>query len=321
MPTLVSQTVRNGLDGDYYVKVGAGGSSTVAGDLTVDGTINTDSITVSPDISLNPIYIRNPNNLGANFLNTQAVVIEGGADRTDISDNSASFAIYKPINGGVGSRLASVNMIGVDASGNETQYASIRSVVRSDISGAQKGQLSLLVATGFQSGGKPFPEVKLQIDGSDNYIRALDGAVFQVDGSGGTVYSVPCNYSVQVATGAGIDAFPVNGATVAFTPEFTGTYAFELTYIFDTSGAVAPAVINDNNVLGFRVSGAGNDYGACIAGKAITLPTSGSALPYTISSLHQLTAGTAYTITYIYLGSAGAKGGTAGGFVLEANLI
>jgi hypothetical protein len=321
MPILNSQTVRNALNDDYYVRKGTNGNSVIPGDLTVNGDIYASTIISIPDISLNPFYIKNPNNLGINPITESAVIIEGGADRTDISDNSASFAIYKPINGGVGSRLASVNMIGVDASGNETQYASIRSFVRSDTNGAQKGQLSLLVATGFQSGGKPFPEVKLQIDGSDNYIRALDGAVFQVDGSGATVYSVPCNYSVQVATGAGIDAFPANGATVAFTPEFTGTYAFELTYIFDTSGAVAPAVINDNNVLGFRVSGAGNDYGACIAGKAITLPTSGSALPYTISSLHQLTAGTAYTITYIYLGSAGAKGGTAGGFVLEANLI
>jgi hypothetical protein len=156
-------------------------------------------------------------------------------------------------------------------------------------------------------------------DASDNITMAFGNAVststaLTVQDSSGTTF-VAHSYSVEVATGGGT-AFPANASTSTFVPRYSGTYHFEMTYLFDASG-----VINDDNVLGFRVSGAGNDYGAVVAGKCITLPASGDALPYTISSLHQLAAGTTYTITFIYLGTAGSKGGNTGGYLLEANLV
>lgn len=134
----------------------------------------------------------------------------------------------------------------------------------------------------------------------------------------GDTYYVPCSYSIEVATGGGV-SFPASGPGASFIPKYTGTYTFEMSYLFDT-GANG-GVINNDNILGFNVSGVGNDYGACIAGKAITLPPSGSPIAYTISSMHQLTAETVYTINFIYHGTAGAKGGNGGGYVLEANFV
>lgn len=135
-------------------------------------------------------------------------------------------------------------------------------------------------------------------------------------------YFVSNSYSILIAQGGGT-AFPANGSTNTITPNFSGRYTFEATYLFSVSGDIS----NSNIVLGFRVSGAGDDYGACLAaGKVVTLPTTDiPAFAYTISSGgHQLEAGTTYTITYIYQGAAGAKGGeppigaNAGGYVIEA---
>jgi hypothetical protein len=141
----------------------------------------------------------------------------------------------------------------------------------------------------------------------------VSNVILRVQDSNGTFF-VPCSYSVEVITGGGTD---MPSAPSTFVPRYSGTYHFEMTYTFDSSG-----VIHNDNILGFRVSGAGNDYGACIAGKAINLPPAEeAAVPYTISSLHQLSAGTTYTITYIYYGEAGAKGGNTGGYLLEANLV
>ena len=159
-------------------------------------------------------------------------------------------------------------------------------------------------------------------DASDNITMAFGNSVstrtaLTVQDASGTTF-VAHSYSEEVATGGGA-AMPANASTSTFVPRYSGTYHFEMTYLFDTAGN--GGVVNDDNVFGFTVSGAGNDYGAVLAGKAVTLPASGNALPYTISSLHQLAADTTYTITFIYLGTAGSKGGTAGGYLLEANLV
>jgi hypothetical protein len=446
MPVLASQTVRNGLDGDYYVKVGSGGSSTIPGNLTVNGTLFVDNI--EPISTSEPVYINAPNEIGGTQLNNNALIVKGGENRiADGSGAQVGFATYKPftrgtVNHTVGEDVGSFASWGKDTSDNDVRYGSIFINTTDPTPTNKQGRMNfsiqknnvfsaMLQIDGSQNRVSVFDGASLTVDGristladiscnGDVYVgddlfvadnvncqdvlatasvqanrfvslgttdpSALAGIDFRVDGasagrtnhdavnmnitgltgtasavqqicgtriasraikdasnnitmtfgasgvsatadvsnvilrvqdSNGTFF-VPCSYSVEIITGGGT-ALPLDATTSTFTPKYSGSYHFEMTYLFDTSGNGGQ--VNDDNVFGFRVSGAGNDYGACIAGKAITLPASGNALPYTISSIHQLIAGTTYTITYIYLGTAGSMGGTAGGYLLEANLV
>lgn len=306
----------------YLTRANDNGDVDISGSVTVEGTVFTDFIQSLS--ASDPIYITNPDELGGAALASSAVVIEGGANRVDISQSQVTLALVKPITSNqvdhvAGEQVGSWSSWGKDAAAAARKISDIRSVTTNPSATNMQTRLNIALATGASD-----PVTLLQIDTSLNGVRAIGGATFQVvDLSDSTVFAVPFNYTAEVATGGGA-AMPLDATTSTFTPRYTGTYAFEMTYLFAT--AANGGQVNDDNVFGFRVSGAGNDYGAVVAGKAITLPASGNALPYTISSLHQLTAGTAYTVTYIYQGTAGSKGGAsggaaAGGYLLEANLV
>jgi hypothetical protein len=441
MPILQPQVVNYGagIEDEYFVRKNVSGDANIVGNLTVDGKLFVD--TIEPISTTEPVYIRAPNELGGEMLNNSSLIVEGGANKLDSSQNQVSIATYKPLTRGIidygqGEQVGSLSMWGKDTSANDTKYVDLRGVITNPINGQEESRLNFvlhkananvaylqidtsenivktLTNTRLQAGGNIIALADISCNG-DVYVgddlfvnddvncadvlatasiqanrfvslgttvpSALAGTTYRVNGidagrvnhdsvnmnitgitgtagavqqicgtqvasratkdisdsitmafgssnaprtiltvqDASSTYFVSHSYSAEVATGGGA-ALPLDATTSTFVPRYSGSYHFEMTYIFDTSAN--GGVVNDDNVFGFRVSGAGNDYGACIAGKAITLPASGNALPYTISSIHQLIAGTTYTITYIYLGTAGSKGGTAGGYLLEANLV
>ena len=174
MPILNSQTVRNALNDDYYVRKGTNGNSVIPGDLTVNGDIYASTIISIPDISLNPFYIKNPNNLGINPITESAVIIEGGADRVDISNEPVALTLYKPFSSQTlgYQQVGALQFAGVNTAGTPVRYGSIRGVSLNATSGATKGMLE------FQVVDDLLHSTRMEIDASTNTIRTDGGSRF-----------------------------------------------------------------------------------------------------------------------------------------------
>ena len=174
MPVISAQTVRNAFDDDYYVRKGVNGSSIIPGDLTVDGDIYASTIISIPDISLNPFYIKNENNLGVNPITESAVIIEGGANRVDISDQAVALTLFKPFSSQtIGyQQIGALQFAGVNTAGTTVRYGSIRGVSRNATSGATKGMLE------FQVVDDLVHSTRMEIDASSNTIRTDGGSRF-----------------------------------------------------------------------------------------------------------------------------------------------
>lgn len=348
------QTCANGSsDSNYFVRVGNNGNSEIVGDLTVGGDVDVGGnvnvgidINVTQDVNIGdtlfvdtiqskttaqPVLINDTLRTTGNILALTDISCAGDVFVTDISCTGV---------GAFGSTTAvtSVQANRMFLNGTTVPSALQGTVYR--VNGVDSGRVNH-DATNMNITGLTAPaySVRILCDASAALIcsKGSGATAGHMNAEFGTVdcsktvltvrdktsqYYVANSYSVRIAQGGGT-AFPLNGTTNEFTPNFSGRYTFEMTYLFSVSGDIS----NSNIVLGFRVSGGDDDYGACLAaGKVVTLPTTDiPAFPYTISSGgHQLTAGTTYTVTYIYQGAAGAKGGTppiganAGGYVMEA---
>jgi hypothetical protein len=164
-----------------YVRRGQNGDAVVDGDLTVEGDLFVQGDSTLPviraiDISGNPIYIRNPENIGSNPLARNAVVIEGGANR-DISGDAGralgvGLATYKPfsdgtINEGNAEDIGLLTMFGVNSSGSDIPYAQIRASSVDPTAAGEKGRLDFNVRKA------PLLLTMFQMDGSNNYMRTL----------------------------------------------------------------------------------------------------------------------------------------------------
>jgi hypothetical protein len=130
-----------------FVRVGKAGDVEVAGDLDVLGDIYASTIISIPDISLNPFYIRNTKNLGNLPIEASALVIEGGADRIDISGEPAMVTIYKPLTAlqtpGTQEDIAGVNFAGKNSAGTTVRYASVVAECTNATAGSTMGRLEL----------------------------------------------------------------------------------------------------------------------------------------------------------------------------------
>jgi hypothetical protein len=174
MPILNSQTVRNALNDDYYVRKGTNGNSVIPGDLTVNGDIYASTIISIPDASNNPFYIKNPNNLGVNPITDSAVIIEGGANRLDISNEAVSLTLFKPFTALAGGyeQVGALQFAGVNTAGTSVRYGSIRGICRDPTSGSTKGMLE------FQVLDDTLHSTRMEIDASTNTIRTDGGSRF-----------------------------------------------------------------------------------------------------------------------------------------------
>ena len=140
-----------------------------------DGTIvNLSVINTAPDISLNPLYIKNPNNLGVNPITESAVVIEGGANRIDISSSPVSLTLYKPFSSQtIGyQQVGALQFAGVNTAGTTVRYGSVRGVSINATAGATKGMLEFQVLDGLTH------STRMEIDASANVIRTDADARF-----------------------------------------------------------------------------------------------------------------------------------------------
>jgi hypothetical protein len=140
-----------------------------------DGTIvNLSVINTAPDISLNPLYIKNPNNLGVNPITESAVVIEGGANRIDISSSPVSLTLFKPFSSQtIGyQQVGALQFAGVNTAGTAVRYGSIRGVSINATSGATKGMLEFQVLDDLTH------STRMEIDASSNTIRTDGGSRF-----------------------------------------------------------------------------------------------------------------------------------------------
>ena len=167
-------------DSNYFVKVGTNGDAeivgdlTIGGDITVGGEILASTIVSIPDASLNPFYIKNPNNLGVNPITESAVVIEGGANRIDISSSAVALTLFKPFSSQtIGyQQIGALQFAGVNTAGTTVRYGSVRGVSRNATSGATKGMLE------FQVLDDTLHSTRMEIDASTNTIRTDGGSRF-----------------------------------------------------------------------------------------------------------------------------------------------
>lgn len=228
--------VRKARNGDVVID----GSLSVAGDLAVAGESTLPTI-AAVDISLNPVYIKNPYNLGASPINRSAVVIEGGNLRSDISDSAVSLALYKPLTRGTvdmgqGESVGSLSIFGKDTSGNTLRYAAVRGVCTSPLVNDAKGRLNFSVYTGPTFGD----EIKLQIDASNNNIVATDDAVF-TQNIGSTQYNLYPSL-VKIATAGSItkqaSATEITESRFTIPTGFTGYWSYTAQVSLGTVGTV-----------------------------------------------------------------------------------
>ena len=179
--TAGSATFQTGDPDSYlYVRRGANGDSTVDGDLTVVGDLfvqgeSTLPVITAIDVSLNPVYIKNPYNLNVGEFDEMALIVEGGAQRLDISGQGVGIGTYKPFSQlappGTVENIGSMNFWGEDASGFNVRYGRITAQCLDSRSGAlRRGRLDLGVLIGTTQ------QTLLTIDGSANTVRVANGA-------------------------------------------------------------------------------------------------------------------------------------------------
>jgi hypothetical protein len=179
--TAGSATFQTGDPESYlYVRRGANGDSTIDGDLSVAGDLfvageSTLPTIVGIDVSLNPVYIKNPYNLSVGEFNEMALIVEGGAQRTDISGQGVGIATYKPFSQlappGTVENIGALNFYGEDASGFNVRYGRITAQCLDSRTGAlRRGRLDLGVLIGNSQ------QTLLTIDGSANTVRVANSA-------------------------------------------------------------------------------------------------------------------------------------------------
>jgi hypothetical protein len=251
--TAGSATFQTGDPESYlYVRRGANGDSTIDGDLSVAGDLfvageSTLPTIVGIDVSLNPIYIKNPKNLGINPITESAVIIEGGADRTDISGQAVALTLHKPISmstiGGY-EQIGAIQFSGINSVGTTVRYGSVRGVCTNPTSGATKGRLEFNVIDNLTH------SVRMEIDASANVIRTDAGARFQDRG-----YNL---YPGAVIIEAAGTITKQSSATLVPESSFTipvgldGYYSFTAQISLGTVGTVADG---DNIAIYLDVSG------------------------------------------------------------------
>ena len=284
--------------------------------------ISLSTIISAPTEAGNPLYIKNPNNIGTAPLSDNALIIEGGNNRS-LDDPTAGIglALTKPFTSGVGEDIGTLSMYGKDASGADTRYAYIRAGSRGNTVGNVKGSLQLGVAGAL-----------LEMDGSANIFNTVGDLTTQLRGSVlvgdatkadrtlrfvdtlGT-YNIPFSLVNRISGTPVSSTLPINGTAYTFVPRYSGTYCVEMTCGFGGAGA---SFTNTTDAIGFVISpGGDDDYGAAIA--AARVITGFGTTGYTCSSLQSFIAGTTYTISVRYVGTPVL--GANGAFLIEVSFV
>ena len=139
----------------------------------------------------NPIFLYNPYQLGYNTTDVNAVVIAGGDNRTDISNNGVGVATQKNItrgivDTGVGENIGAFTMFGKDLADNDIPYAAVRGVCTDPATANPKGRLNLVVRDNTTN------RVLMQLDASANTIS--------VQGTSATTFDMNAHKIINLAT-------------------------------------------------------------------------------------------------------------------------
>jgi hypothetical protein len=203
------------------------------GDVVVDGDLYASTIISLPDASNNPFYIKNLNNLGINPITDSAVIIEGGANRLDISDQAVALTLFKPFSSQTIAyqQVGALQFAGVNTAGTAVRYGSIRGVSLNATSGATKGMLEFQVLDG------TLHSTRMEIDASANVIRTDGGSRFSDRG-----YNLYAG-AVKITTAGSITS--QTGETLVSESAFTiptgldGYYSFTAQIILGGVGTIS----------------------------------------------------------------------------------
>jgi hypothetical protein len=251
---VVNATARD--DSNYFVRVGATGNSdiigdlTVGADLTVNGSIFNKRIEVI-DSSDNPFYIKNdknlliPSNSGSFEMPKNALIVEAGADRIDISNCGVGIATYKPISqnlieSGNAEDVGDIGCYGINTLGQPVKYGAMRVSCVDPTANAMRGRIDFMVKNNNSN------RFIMQMDASQNAIKSQNGARF-VDTTGDidrTIYA-----SALKICDAGVITKNTNATVV---PEANFTIPVGLNGYYSYTAQIALDGVGD-------VSGA-NDY-------------------------------------------------------------
>lgn len=173
------------------------GDLTVEGNTRLKGTLQCDLSAVfittaraqqglisaslsTDDPAQNPIYIKNPNNIGNVVLADNALVVEGGNNRNVTAgdkEKGVFITTYKPFSEGVvdpgnAEDVGGIGFTGKDVSDNNVLYAAIRGECVNPTTAATRGRINFGVRAG------AIERVMMQIDASRNIIQTQEGARF-----------------------------------------------------------------------------------------------------------------------------------------------
>jgi hypothetical protein len=240
-----------------FVRVGKAGDVDIDGDLTVLGDIYASTIISTPDASNNPFYIINDNNLVVptefDELPTNALVVEAGADRIDISGFAVGVATFKPISQnlitqGNAEDVGSYSSYGIDTSGTTVCYGRIRVSCTDPTANATKGRIDFTIRSNTVN------NTLMQIDASENAIKTQNSSRFK-DSTGGTDRTIYPG-AVKITTAGSITK--ETSATLVPESAFTIPTGLDGYYSFTaqvTLGGVGTVSDGENFQLYLDVSG------------------------------------------------------------------
>ena len=223
-------------DSNLFVRVGADGSSIIPGDIVVGGDIYASTIISIPEASGNPFYIKNVNNIGEIPITDSALVVEGGANRTDSLLEGPAITLYKPFTAnqpGTQEDIGTLQFAGrnTNPAGEIVRYASIRAECTNPTNNLHKGRLELCTLI------NNVHTTMMVIDGSNNNI-ATNGAV-RFNDRGYNLYPGAVKITTAGAITKQTTAALVTESAFTIPVGLDGYYSFTAQIILGTVGTVA----------------------------------------------------------------------------------
>jgi hypothetical protein len=329
-------TVSGADDSNIYVRRDAqSGSTIIDGDLTVAGNLavaldSTLPVIRAIDISQNPIYIKNdknlvqPNNSATIEMPRNALIVEAGADRIDISGAGVGIATYKPISqnlitSGNAENIGDLACYGINTLGELVKYGAMRVSCVDPTANAMKGRIDFIVKNNNQS------RDILQIDASQNAIKSLGGARF-VDTAGDidrAIYASALKVCEAGAITKNTNATVVPEADFTIPVGLDGYYSYTaqisldgvgdvsgandyITTFLDLSGGSITPLVGTNNIITV-VENPSNSVRIVVSGIIMERVVAGQTLRFYHSESSDAGftfTGGAITVTYMYLGDS-----------------
>jgi hypothetical protein len=306
------------------------GDVVVNGALTVDGDIYASTIISIPDTSNNPFYIKNDKNLvvpsstGSIEMPLNALIVEAGVDRIDISQAGVGLATYKPISqnlitSGNAENIGDLACYGINTLGQPVKYGAIRVSCVDPTANAMRGRIDFIVKRNNQN------TELLQIDASQNAIKTQGGARF-VDTTGDidrTIYASALKVCEAGAITKNTNATVVPEADFTIPVGLNGYYSYTaqisldgvgdvsgandyITTFLDLSGGSITPLVGTNNIITV-VENPSNSVRIVVSGIIMERVVAGQTLRFYHSESSDAGftfTGGAITVTYMYLGDS-----------------